>query len=164
MCSKVWQLSVRWWLSTVWWLSADSQQNCGRYPPCDCRICHDYPGNTWMMFSGLLPKAPHAANTPAAWSRSPVRPAQPDGCPPGYRCPDIKLTSTFRNGQRHCFRKPIDNLPLIYQTIINVCFKSRDNDKQIHIRLIIYTLESPCIFSLLSQNRENDHLSTTDNF
>ena len=31
-------------------------------------------------------KAPHAANTPAACSGSPLRAAQPKGCPPGGRC------------------------------------------------------------------------------
>ena len=36
--------------------------------------------------------APHTANTPAACSGSPLRAAQPKGCPPGGRCCRIYVT------------------------------------------------------------------------
>ena len=69
--------------------------------------------------------APHAANTPAVCSGSPLRAAQPKGCPPGGRCcrmyvtknPSIELTNRLFHliqNQDYLWPSPaLSSLPLV---------------------------------------------------
>ena len=97
---------------------------------------HAVRGNSWVTkgyAARIKIKAPHAAITRAACSGSPLRAAQPKGCPPGDRCclfavpnlihiPSLNITSIHSSVHQMAdlVDKLYPNRPFVHQNTIFV--------------------------------------------